>query len=376
MTVGKLVLEAEVPVECHVIQADISRASKTPYILPILMHVQELDGEATAESLANELFAGSKPLSRRLLDICCDDGLTERDCQRYALTEEGSSAIDNERIFASEEKMWKVYYSPLPVIPDTRKVLKLEDGRREAGFREEDPKPERPEEHVKELKQRIMTTSFGERQDFRINGIAGMAKRIKGDMRVTLRLEIGGEGSVLSLSSSYVNTPLKGRLETRGPQARPGGGSSDESISLNGPNTTYEEAWNQLLEQESISGWDHDNNRLRIPYDDTGPKERSTMKKTLDFEPRILGVRFNPLNETVSIYPENQRDAQRWADDLLMDKVRDYLTHDRYQKITGEIKAQFPDFEVSFKDRADYVEETERGSTKFWHIQAAEDWRL
>ena len=352
MTVGKLVLEAEVPVECHVIQADISRASKTPYILPILMHVQELDGEATAESLANELFAGSKPLSRRLLDICCDDGLTERDCQRYALTEEGSSAIDNERIFASEEKMWKVYYSPLPVIPDTRKVLKLEDGRREAGFREEDPKPERPEEHVKELKQRIMTTSFGERQDFRINGIAGMAKRIKDDMRVTLRLEIGGEGSVLSLSSSYESMPFKG------------------------PNMTYEEAWDQLLEQESISGWDHDNNRLRIPYDDTGPKERSTMKKTLDFEPRILGVRFNPLNETVSIYPEDQHDAQRWADDLLMDKVRDYLTHDRYQKITGEIKAQFPDFEVSFKDRADYVEETERGSTKFWHIQAAEDWRL
>ena len=349
----KLILEAEVPVECHVMQAGISRASRASYVLPILIHVQELSGKATPESLANELFAGLRPLSQKLLDICYDSKLVDIRHQRYALTEEGRSAIDNERIFVSKEKMWKIYYSPLRIIPDTCSILKLEDGRREARFRKEDPaKPEQPKKHIIELTQKIMTTSFGEKQDFRINDITGLAKTVKSDMRATLCLEINRKGSILSLSSAGEGAPLEG------------------------PDITYREAWDQLLEEKGIGGWDYENDRLQISYDDTKPEERSRMKTVLNFEPRMLGTEFNPLQKTVSIYPGNQYDARRWADDLFMDKVRDYVTREEYQKITEEIKAQFPDFEVSFKGRAEYIAETERGSPKFWYMQAAEDWKL
>ena len=205
----KLILEAEVPVECHVMQADISRASRVSYLLPILIHVQELSGKATPESLANELFAGSRPLSQKLLDICHNSRLVDIHHQRYALTEEGRSAIDNERIFVSMEKMWKIYYSPLRIIPDTHGILKLEDGRSEAGFRKGDPaKPEQPKKHIIELTQKIMATSFGEKQHFRINGITGLAKTVKSDMRVTLCLKISRKGSMLSLSSAGEDAPL------------------------------------------------------------------------------------------------------------------------------------------------------------------------
>ena len=120
-------------------------------------------------------------------------------------------------------------------------------------------------------------------------------------------------------------------------------------VAIEGPDKTYREAWDELLEEKGIGGWDYENDRLQIPYDDTKPEERSRMKMVLNFEPRMLGTEFNPLQKTVSIYPENQYDARRWADDLFMDKVRDYLTCEEYQKITEEIKAQLPDFEVSLK---------------------------
>ena len=353
MMADKLILETEVPLECHVIQADVSRASRIPYLLPILMHVQEQKGEATPESLSNELFPELKPLSQELLNICCNDKLVTTYDQHYVLTEEGSLAIDNKRIFVSEKKMWKIYYSPRRIIPDTRRVLKLEDGGDEAGYRKEsDDEPEPLKPHIKQLLGEIMTSSFGENRVFRINDIAGDEKIIKSDMRAIVHLEISKEGSILSLISSGESTPLEG---------------SD---------ITYGEAWNKLLKQEGISGWDDEHNRLQIPYDDTGREERSKMRKVLNFKPEMLGEEFDPLEKTVSIYPEDQRDAQRWADDLFMDKVRDYLTREEYQKITAEIKALFPDFEISFKDRIDYAAETERGSPKFWYMQAAEDWKL
>ena len=35
----KLVLEAKIPLECHVVQADVSVATEVSHVLPILMHI-------------------------------------------------------------------------------------------------------------------------------------------------------------------------------------------------------------------------------------------------------------------------------------------------------------------------------------------------
>ena len=354
---SELVLEAKIPLRCHVVRADISRATEISHVLPILMHVQELEGGATPESLSGELFHGRKPLSQRLLDSCCNDGLLRKHDQRYFLTEDGSSAINDKRVFVSKKAMWKIYYSSHPIIPDTRRVLKIDHAQKEAGYRP------RESDHLQHLEQDIqelaggwiMTSCFGEDRVFRINTIVGFEKIIRPDMNVTLRLEIGQKGSTLRLISSD---------------------KDDEDALLEGSDMTYRVAWSQLLEQEEIRGWDSERDRLQVSYDDTTREERRSMKKALDFNPAILGCRFNPLKKTVDIYPKHRHDAQRWADDLFADRVRDYLTREEYQKIVAGIKTQFSDFEISFGERADRIAEEEWGSPRFWYVRAAEDWNL
>ena len=354
---SKLVLEAKIPLKCHVVQADISRATEISHVLPILMHVQELEDGATPESLSGELFHGRKPLSQRLLDSCCNDGLLRKYDQRYFLTEDGSSAISDKRVFVSKKAVWKLYYSSHPIIPDTRRVLKIDHAQKEAGYRpREDDHLQHLEQDIRELAGGwIMTSCFGEDRVFRINTIVGFEKIIRPDMNVTLRLEIGQKGSTLRLISSD---------------------KDDEDALLGGLDMTYRVAWSRLLEQEEIRGWDSERDRLQVSYGDTTREERRSMTKALDFNPEILGCGFNPLKKTVGIYPKHRHDAQRWADDLFADGVRDYLTREKYQKIVAGIKTQFPDFEISFGERADRIAEEEWGSPRFWYVQAAEDWNL
>ena len=353
----KLVLEAKIPLECHVVQADISVATEISHVLPILMHVQELEDGATPESLSGELFRGRKPLSQRLLDSCCDDGLLKRHDQHYFLTEDGISAINDKRVFVSKNAMWKIYYSRHPIVPDTQRVLKIDHADREAGYRkDENDQLRRLKQDIQELAGgQIMTSCFGKNRAFRINRIEDFEKIIRPDMNVTLQLEIDQIGSTLRMISSDKN---------------------DDDALLDGPDMTYDAAWNQLLRQEGTYGWDSECDRLQVSHYNTTEEERRTMKKTLRFNPRILEYEFNPLEKTVDIYPEGQYDAQRWADDLFVDRVKDYLTCEKYQKIVSEIKALFPDFEISLSKRADCIAEEEPGSPRFWHIQAAEDWNL
>ena len=353
----KIVLEVKIPLECHVVQADVSVATEISHVLPILMHVQELEDGATPESLSDELFHGRKPLSQRLLDSCCDSRLLEKHDQHYFLTEDGILAIEGKRVFVSKKVMWKIYYSPHPIIPGIRRVLKIDHANREAGYREEEnDQLGYLKQYIQELARgQIMVSCFGENRVFRINMIEGSEKIIRPDINITLHLEIDQRRSTLRMISSDEN---------------------DDDALLDGPDMTYDAAWSQLLEQERICDWDSECDRLQVPYYKTTQEERRTMKKTLRFNPRIMECEFNPMEKTVDIYPKDQYDAQRWADDLFVDGVKDYLTCERYQKIVSEIKTRFPDFEISLSKRANNMAEEERGSPRFWYIQAAEDWSL
>ena len=143
----------------------------------------------TPESLSGELFHGRKPLSQRLLDSCCDDGLLKRHDQHYFLTEDGISAINDKRVFVSKNAMWKIYYSYHPIVPDTRRVLKIDHADRKAGYRkEENDQLRRLKQDIQELAGgQIMTSCFGKNRAFRINRIEDFEKIIRPDMNVTLR---------------------------------------------------------------------------------------------------------------------------------------------------------------------------------------------
>ena len=350
---SKLTLETEIPLELHIIQANISRIPKIPYLLPILAHVQEQKRGATPESLSDELFLG-RPLSLELLKICQNHYLIEEDrAQRYGITETGSIAVEEKKVFVNEEAAWEVYYSPHTILPDECRIVKLAKSK-EAGYVRGDmfqPKPRPLEAHIEKLKDRLMEPIFGEKRSLRINDIKPYAKKLKSGMTVRVFWRIDEGGSML-------------RLRT----------SANEEATLKGPDTTYGEVWDTLMKQNDIHHWDYKHNRLLVSYDDAEAGERDGMKRTLRFEPEICGWGFDQLAKDVGVYPRFQNDAQKWAKWMLAYRIKDYLTRDAYKKLKTEIEDQFPDFEVCLGDRADHIP-WER-SPRFWHIQAMEDWNL
>lgn len=73
-----IILETSVPVECHVIHAEMDVLSDVPYIVPVLEHLRERGGGATAESLSAEMFM-IEPLCSSLLRFCIDSMLAKED---------------------------------------------------------------------------------------------------------------------------------------------------------------------------------------------------------------------------------------------------------------------------------------------------------
>ena len=352
----ELVFRMGVSPSCRVIIAKISEYTKLTYILPVLMHVQE-KRVATAESLAASLFPGLKPLCQALLDKCYDGGTLERDEGGYVLTNDGESALNEGMAIEEKRGTWKIYCLLHPLVPADRRVLRITDGSWDATFN-----PDSDGEYVGDLsgdisdmKDGIMTTVFGDLDRFRIDEIEAYEKVIKHDACVTMRLVVGTQGS-----SVFLDAPEW----------------QDEGVLIQSPDLTYEDAWWQLLEQNRIHGWDADNDRLAVSYDGVNADERITMKKTLELEAELLGCRFEPYKRDICICPRSEYDAQRWAGDLFKDGINGYLMSEKCIEMEGKIKGMLPDFDIESIDRARYLDEYERGTPRFWYVQAAEDWGL
>ena len=350
----ELVLKASASPACRVIMAEISAYTSLTHVLPVLMHVKE-ERVATPESLSASLFPGLRPLCQKLLDGCCDDGTLERGEGGYVLTGEGDSVLEEGAAVERKKGAWKVYCLSHPLVPGSLRVPRITDGSREAVYNLDDPDPERLSYDIRGLKGENMTAVFGDLDRFRIERIYPYEKPLKPDARVTLRLVITPHGS-----SVFLDAP----------------GWSDKGMLIRESDLAYEGAWEQLLKQNGISGWDKDNDRLAVSYHDVEMDERVAMKKTLEIEPELLGCRFERLKRSVSIFPQSQYDAKRWADDLFKDGTRGYLTSERCGELEEEIRRRLPDFEIPPVDRAKYLDEYERGTPEFWYVQAAEDWDL
>lgn len=344
-------LRTAVPVSCHMVYARVSLAERIPYLLPVLAHIQDQKPGATVQSLSGDLFPGLDPLSRKLLDMCRDNGLAEHDGARYTLTEDGASAVQEGVVFADEEAIWKIHHTLHPLVRPEYRVLKLERAtQREAGYNRGDSMAYLGSS-IEGLRDATMACSFGENTRFRIRDMDPYAKRSGSDMRVTMRWRIDEDGSSIEVSDGSAKRHLP-------PPA----------------DMTYGKAWGQLLENARIDGWDYGRDRLNVSYYKLDNAEKASMKRTLEFDPEIEGAEFDRLTKVVYIYPESEHDAQLWARDMLAGRISEYATIERYQRLADDIREKFPDFDVSLGGRADHIPDDR--SPLFWRIQAMEDWDL
>ena len=369
-------LEARVQVACHVIYADMHVASAIPYVMPVLEHAKERGGAATESSLSRELFV-PLPLCRSLLAYCAENGLVEDvGGGRHALAPDGARALESGRVFTGAEGMWKVYIADHEAIPEGLRVVRIEDGTRDAGYQprggKDQPRVKDLEAQVRALEGEVLRPALGEESEAIVRDVHRYEKRIEPDLDIRLRVEPGKGGAEVTLLASRGGDALQGGRQGVPAKAR-----------LPGISMTIDDAMGSLLGVGGEGAWDAERGLVLVDYDDASPEELSSMQKTVYVErPEVNGMEFERVRVTAEILPRREADAERWARHLLAVTAAAYVTREEYERLVGDIRGRFPGFDIDMGDRAGHVPGRgeppgTRGRPRlFWLIQAMEDWDL
>ena len=188
---NRIEIDTEINLKCYIVYAEISVPARR-YILPVLLHVRDMEDEADAKSLSSELFPGMESVSKRLLEICKKEKMVEEYDGQYSISRTGENAIEDDKIFVrSPGRMYKIYYTDSTIIPEESRVVRLDTDPEEAGY---DPNKtvgvcDLPW-HLTDLKCSILKPLFGCMQgEFRIDSIHHRAKELEPDhMTLSLRL--------------------------------------------------------------------------------------------------------------------------------------------------------------------------------------------
>ena len=350
-----IVLEADLDFDCHVFVGEISTYTGLTYVIPVLMHVREVVA-ATSESLSVALFPGLGPLCQKLLERCREDGtLEKRWDDTYALTEEGHLALESGLAPKRRSGAWKIcILHDHPLIPEDARVLRIEDGRREAVYNSKHLSPIPLDDAVEDLIDRIVVPSFGEHERFRIDKADKHQKVFRSSGRVKLLLGVDEGGAQVSI---------------RAPDWK------DEDKQVSEPDLTYADVMDSLL-QNTRFAWDREARRVQIRYEDTNMEERLAMKKELNLDAHLDNCSFDPFKIKVDIYPRTIDDADLWAQDMFVDGIRDYMTTGKLTELEAKIMEALPECRFGPTKRNQCILGLDPGTSKFWFVHAAEDWGL
>lgn len=374
-----LTLETGVQVECHVIHANMAMLLDVPHIVPVLEHLRERDGRATAASLSAELFLPG-PLCESLLASCVKDELArETGGEYYTIAPDGTDALRSGKVLAGREGMWKVYIARHESLTENAAVVRIEDGAREAGYmlwiKDRQPRAERLDAAIRALEGARLCPALGEAREAFVRGIHGFEKQIEPDISLKLRMILDRDGArTVLLPSRIEDDARRGRRAPPLPREAP----------LTCTPVTIDEAMDALLDGESGMEWDAENARIAADYDGLSDTERYDMQKTMRLEDVTVGeMEFETASVTADIFPRSEADAQRWARHLFKKMATDYVTRKEYERLSRAIDDRLAGFDTGLGERASHVPDegggrpSARGHTRlFWLVRAMEDWDL
>ena len=363
-------LKRAVDVSCWRVVGQVARASKRAELIPILLRVRD-QGQSNAEDIAAHLFfeaRSRKAVAERLLRIAATYRLLEESRGSYALTGEGSDAIESEQVFVPEHGTWTVWASDVPLLGS--RVLRVEAWQEPSAYDEvwgKDRDAERVFEQLpgwlSKVVGHVQRPCGGDGHSLRIDALEGEGEAVSADATLSVEWAVGA-----------------GRLQVSGSV-----GSKKVQTDLDPPVRSHPDVWRELLEHEGIwSNWDNTREALLVGFDDTEDPERESMTRTLRIgRPRVdgLGVFDAIAISGVGLAARSQADAERWAKWRLESRIQDYATQRRMTEWARAASEPFTEHRIDLPNRGALAGEAwkareELPSPRTWHLVAAEDWRL
>lgn len=366
-------LERNISIQRYRVLLELEKAEKRDELLPVLMLFRD-NGSVSAKDVVQHLLDDMPELvGKRLLSICEKYGLLEKrrfNNFNYSLTEKGQEALDKQQVFVPEKGVWELWVTDDPLWqPSLLKIERFKElsakqetdnSNREALEKRTNSKKKFPSKFQDRLKQSGFITTLLGGDNYRFHEFEENAELIENtEMAVSVTLTIPQHGNT-SLVFSH----------------------NGKSYHQDAPDLTFDEIWQQMLEAEFMwDAWDEVKSAWRIAYNEQlKPTERTTFLKSHTFQkPELIGLnQFEPCTvENIEIAPATQQDADNWAIWLLEQSVNRYLTQGEFSKMQDEVRAKFPDFDVSLPSQkvlAQNLRESNRNA--FWYLQAPLDWQI
>jgi hypothetical protein len=353
-------LQRKIEVRTFELEATVAVGRERPEFLAVARLAADLARPLSGRDVTRELL-GNLPeqVGWLVIDRCVILGLLEQDGHRgpAALTEAGRVALEHGEVLVPEEGAWRFYFVDDPLIDDG--LIHVER------FEPPRARDERDELHQAK-RERRQRPERGERVPAVIRGAAD-AGYVWFSVATGQAFEVRGVGTAgLTADPTSLRLMLEWSpnaapsVAVRGELNRPGRQMEalrvDRTLSTPRALETvaFDDAWTALVATgarvpiEEVRAWcERTRDRvLSVAFTDAlGSAERRAMRTDLDI-PRVdLGTlgRFEPTRLIgVTLVPQTDADAQRWAEWLQWETIQDYATPDLLQDQASQVSARFP----------------------------------
>lgn len=366
--IPELTLKRAIKVRRWRVVGQVSKASKRPELLPLLLRVADR-GRSNARDIAEHLFFEARSrrvVAERMLAVGVAYRLLEEHQGEFTLSEEGRRATETKRVFVPERGTWDVWASDDPVLGS--RILRVDAwdepsalSERHSAAGDDKRRFERLPSWLREVVGRVQQPCVGP-DSLRFDGLEERGETVPADAAVLVEWQVAED-----------------RLRAKGTI-----GDKRVESELDAPNRSPEEVWEELLRDEGLwLDWDTTKGALLVAFEDTEGSERNSMTRRLPVErPNLEGLgTFDELVvEGVPIAEQSRGDARQWARWRLEDRIRDYATERRMEEWRRAACEPFAD-PIDLPSRSELARDAwqrrpERPSPRIWHLVAADDWGL
>ena len=368
-----LILRRSIHIETWRVSGTLLKAQARPDITMVLQYVEDNNLNANAKGLAKELLFEERArlnVAERLLRQAELLGLIKKIEQNryvtYVLTEQGTAALSNEKVFIPEEGTWEISFGRDKLLPHM--IIDFEPFTEPDAFQESKQK-----DKLAKRSQNIRPISHWIQEQI------SSQQDVKPFMNAKQPIWI----DKINVQGEKVSTKYQLVLEWN---------VSKQSIRLlNGENIIHqdkyrdfsqEEVWQYLLQHHRQDDWDWSRNSMAIGFDETKTKDRQQMKKDFTFDkPAIgdLGMFDDFIAQDVSIHAISQEDAYQWAMWRLENRIQNFADIKNYQQWQEQAKAPFSEYSFSLPERNEFAENIWKNQPhhrKAWYLMAAYDWNI
>ena len=345
---------------------DLGKQREKDIYIAILKLAEENDGIITPVLIIEKFFKGRpRELGIRIIQNCKIDGLFDEEGN---ISEEGREALTDNKVFLNENGAYEFWVTFDPLLKQTILNIKTisvykKDNVDILKVIEEVPN------WIKYLENKKVELLNKNKDVVKINHFLPHIEQLRNNLKASIHFDIAPQDHLVE-SKLVVTGDLRKNLSEI-------------------PQYSFEEVWSSLLGSES-NKWDPIKSVLLCKFDEV-KENNSRLNFAIDktFPSPIileLGKFDDVIVKNISVKPVNENEANKWANWILEQEIKDYIDEDFYLKLCNNIaaKPQFSDFEISFISQKElakkYIIREANGQLKFlekfWFLQTPLDLKI